>query len=316
VSFGETFQGFDEAAFAAFETRKWTSNLFNIERMKVRDQLRALGAGLDPELSRGRAFHVDVTNHAPTILNGKKVNELVLYFTRTEEQQRSLAPVLDRRISLPDQIADSGEHHRHATLGVRVSSGGVEVGLMLRSTAWVDVMNLLNRVRKTEEAEELARAVRRLPAGSFVRVAPGREIPAAEFEAPEARAFEEAVLNDAFLILFGRRIPADDVIASGAGFAALCRDVLVACLPVWDYVAWRPASNYLMDDSTRATKDTPTISSDGSIVDYSPGTKVRLVDGVFAGRQGVVTEVDSKGLVRVVIGKVTVRTDTRSVRAV
>ena len=43
---GESFRGFEARAFEAFEARKWASNVYNVERMAVRDQLRALGQAL------------------------------------------------------------------------------------------------------------------------------------------------------------------------------------------------------------------------------------------------------------------------------
>ena len=92
LGLGEGFKGFGSAAFLAFEPRKWTSNLFNMERMAVREQLRAIGTAIQPVVAADRAFAWDVTPHMPSVFNGKKVGELVLYFTRTAEQQKAIAP--------------------------------------------------------------------------------------------------------------------------------------------------------------------------------------------------------------------------------
>ena len=43
---------------------------------------------------------------------------------------------------------------------------------------------------------------------------------------------------------------------------------------------------------------------------------MRLVDGVFSGRTGVVIDIDAKGHVRVLVGKVAIRMDARQMRPV
>jgi len=317
LSFGEPFRGLDAGAFAAFEPRKWSSNVFNMERMRLRDQLLSVGHSLEAAVVADRRLRWDVTPHAPCVFNSKRVSELVLFFTRSEEQQKAIAPLLDARISLPDQISDAGEHHRNLFLGLRLDSEGVEAGLMCHSTAWLDVMNLLNRCRQPAEALELVRLVRSMPAGCGVRIGPSLEIPAPEFDVEHVKRLEESVLNETFLIRFGRALSPGDGTLAASSFVPFLRDLLPRLLPLWDFIAWRPASNYLvatLPGGAAAFKDAPVVSNDGSIIDYAVGSKVRLVDGVFSGRQGVVAEIDAKGHVRVLIGKVAVRLDARQVR--
>jgi len=314
VSFSDPFNGFDAAAFQAFETRKWSSNLFNIERMRVRDALRALGTSLEPALAALRPFAWEVTPYAPSVFNGKRVSEMVLYFTRTAEQQRAITPLLDARIALPDQISNAGEHHHHVTLGVRIDADAVEAGLMMHSTAWLDVMNLLNRTRGADEAQDLVHLVRRLPEGTRFRLAPDRDVACADFLPEHLRALEEAVLNEQFLVRVGRVFAPGDPALAGASFAPLCRGLLTTLVPMWEFVAWRPASNFLATE--KGTKDAPTVTSDGSLVRFGAGSKVRLVGGLFDGRTGVVTDIDPKGTCRVQVGRVTVRTEVRALQAV
>lgn len=317
MSFGEPFRGLDAEAFAAFEPRKWTSNVYNMERMRLRDQLLSVGTALEAALVHDRHLRWDVTPHAPCVFNGKKVSELVLYFTRSEEHQKAIAPLLDARITLPEQISDGGEHHRHLFLGVRLTHEGAEAGLMCHSTAWLDVMNLLNRCRQPSEANDFVRMVRSMAPGCSARVAPDLEIPAAEFDVEHVKRLEEAVLNESFLIRFGRCMLPGDPLLAASTFVPTLRDLLSGLLPLWDFMAWRPASNFLVAASPSGAahlKDSPVLSRDGGIVNFGVGSKVRMVDGVFGGRTGVVAEVDAKGHVRVLLGKVAVRVDARQVR--
>lgn len=311
MSFATRFTGFRAEAFAAFEPRKWSSNLYNLERMAVRDQLRALGTLAQGWLQPNRPLVWEVTPHVPSIFNGRKVQELVLFFSRTEAEKKAILPLLDSRLSLPEQISDAAEHHRHVTLGVRICLEAVEVGLMLHSTAWLDVMNLLNRCRNPLDRSQFLAMVHSLPAGCVVRVAPDRVISASDFGGTDLAILEEAVLNETFLILFGRPFEAGSPLLRSESFLVPCREVLTAALPLYEFIAWRPSSDYLgMAEEGRRLRS----AGEAVVADLPVGTRVRVTDGPFADRQGVIIEVDRKGFVKVLIGKVTIRMQGRSVR--
>jgi len=311
--FDEKFEGFDERAYSAFEERKWSSNMFNMERLAVREQMKALGSLIHQGLSGDYGFFWDVTPHTPSVFNAKSVSELVLFFTRNQDEQRAIVPLLDSRISLPDQISDAGEHHRHATLGFRIDQQGCEVGLMLHSTAWLDVMNLLNRCRVPFERATFVERVRTLPAAVFFRFSSKEEIPASEFNGGHVDRLEEEVLNEEFLIFLGVRFDADDGEPKSGGFSGTCLEVLGALLPIWEYVAWKPASDFLevAEESKRLRS-----AGESGTADLAVGHKVRVSSGVFAGRDGIIQDMDHKGFVRVLVGKVSVRTDGRSLQIV
>ncbi len=311
MSFALHFKGFGPEAFAAFEPRKWSSNLFNLERLAVRDQLRALALSVEGALKADRPLAWNVTPHTPSIFNGRKVRELVLYFTRTEAEKKAVLPLLDSRLSLPEQLSDAAEHHRHVTLGVRVTADGVEVGLMLHSTAWLDVMNALNRCRNPLDRGQFVALVRALPSGSLARIGPDAVVPASEFSDAHIAALEEAVLNETFLIFFGQCFDASSEVTGSESFLHPCREALVAAIPLYEFIAWRPASDYLgVADEGRRMR----AAGEAEVFGLTVGARVRITEGPFVDRQGVVTELDHKGFVRVLIGKVTIRTHGRSVR--
>lgn len=313
MSFITRFTGFGPEAFAAFEPRKWSSNLYNLERLAVREQLRALGSSLEGAMRTGRPLAWAVTPHTPNIFNGRRVQELVLYFLRTEAEKKSILPLLESRIPLPEQISDAAEHHRHVTLGVRVTAEGVEVGLMLYSTAWLDVMNLLNRCRNPLDRSHFLALVRDLPTGSEVRVWPDRVIASAEFGAAHVEELEEAVFSETFLIFFGRRYERTSEAPRTESFLGECREVLVSASSLYDFVAWRPASDFLgLAEEGRRLR----AAGEAEVANLSVGLRVRVTDGPFADRQGVVVDVDHRGFVKVLVGKVTIRTQGRFVRPV
>lgn len=306
----DRFTGFESADFDVFEESKQRSNRFNMDRMRVRDRLNAIGVVANSLMPTNRAFRMDVSAHMPTIFNGKRVDEMVLFITRPEEQQRRIAPILDRQVALPDQIADAAEHHRNAFLGVRVNHAGVQVGLLLHSRAWLDVMNLLSRARDANEAKAFVDLCLRAGPSAKVVLGPGHSVAADQIRERDLSVLEDAILEDAFMIFVGWDFPAGNKAISEASFALSAAKKIVDLLPMWDFVAWRPTSNYLAT-ADESSSHVPSVSSDGTLVEFAIGDNVKLTGGVFAGRTGSIQDIDRKGKIKVMVGKVSVRIESR-----
>jgi len=248
----------------------------------------------------------------PSIFNAKSVREMVLYFTRTEAEKKAISPLLDKKISLPDQISDAGEHHRHVTLGVRVAQDGLDLGLMMHSWAWLDVMNLLNRCKESFELSKFLGELKTLPADLTFRVAPNVEVPVAEVTAEHLRQLEEAALNAPFVIRIGRHYDRSEATLRDAPFIQTCRQVLSALRPIWEFIAWRSVSDYL--DVAKEAKRAK-VAAEAAVSDIAVGSLVRITEGLFAGREGKVTDLNFKGNVKILLGKVTILTEGRSLKA-
>jgi len=318
--FGAPFAGFDAAALAVFEPRKQSSNQYNRERMGIRDALRELGEAAAPVLNRERTFSWDVSPHVPCLFNQHRVEEMVLFFSRTEEQRKAIGPLIDSRISLPEQVAGLAVHQQHLHLGVRVSLEGVEVGLMAHSRAWLDVMNLLNRCRHPSEAMELRHRIRMLPSDFRVRIAPDEYVLAGDFEETHLERLETSVLHESFRILAGHLSPPGNPEVMSQGLRSHVVETLTRLLPIWDFWAWRPSSNWLIPESQvpltvmgqeQPVRDVLRVSSGGGAVDFRVGDRVRIEAGILAGREAVVTEMDVRGQARLLVGKVALRVDAR-----
>jgi transcription antitermination factor NusG len=295
------FAGFDDKHFEAFEKRKWSSNLFNLERLAVKEELEALGAQITLPLER---FSREVTSHCPTILNGKNVSEMLIYYTRTEEERKAILPLLDSRIALPEQLSDPQEHHKHAILGVRISQSGVDTGFMLHSRAWVDVMNILNRCKKPEERARFVQMVNRLD-GTAV-IAPSVVLATKEFSSAHIEQMEEAVLNYDFTIFFGVSFGRDAKEPRSPAFASLVNKTLLSCLPIYDFALWRLSQDFLGTMGAKTAKE--------EVSRISVGAHVLVNEGPFANRAGVVTAIDNQGFARVLIGKITLKIGCSFVR--
>ena len=314
----EAFNGFDDAAFSAFQQKKRASNMYNMERMRVGELLNIVGDAAEKVLRQSDVtFARAVTPHTPSVFNGRQVAEMALYFTRTAEQKKAIAPVLDRKVALPDQISDAGEYHRHGFLGVLITEDRVDVGLMIHSRAWLDIMNLLNRCReKEEEAQRLVRLLHLMKAGAVVRLAPGREVPAAAFDAPMLNVIEGAVMNESFSFFVGYSFEPGDEVVRGRVFLDRTAEILGGMIDLWKFCMWKPTSNFLVSPKAADGQPQETVIDNGTVVNFHKGSTVRLSGGIFAGRTGVVQDMDAKGNVKVLVGRVTVRTESHLVRAV
>ncbi len=292
--------------------------MYNIERMKVGEALGQLGDIVERRLAAADVvFARAVTPHTPTVINGRRVAEMALYFSRTDEQKRAIAPVIDRKVSLPEQISDSGEYHRNGFLGVLIRRDRIDVGLMIHSRAWLDVMNLLNRCReREEEASKLTRMLHLMKPGAVVRVSSDTVVPAARFDESMVARLEDAVMNESFTFFVGYSFAPDDPVVRRAGFADDVAEILSGLVDLWKFCAWKPTSNFLVSAATPASAAVPAVQDDGTVVDFSTGSRVKLTGGLFSGRVGVVQDMDSKGTVKVLIGRVTVRTESHFVQAV
>jgi len=323
--FGGPFAGFDAEALSVFEQRKQSSNQFNRDRMALREALRDLGEAAAVPLTRERSFSWEISPHVPCLFNQHRVDEMVLFFTRTEDQRKAVGPLIDSRFSLPEQVAGLAVHQQHLHLGVRLSQEGVEVGLMAHSRAWLDVMNLLNRCRQPSEALDLVHRIRTLPPDYRFRIGPDTWVDGPGFEESHLARLEQSVLNESFRILVGRVFAPGSPEVMAPNLRSQALETLTRLLPIWDFWAWRPSSNWLLPDSQvpsaasspgTAGRDIPRVSVGGGSVDFGVGDRVRIEAGILAGRDAIVAEVDARGQARVLVGKVALRIDARHLSAV
>jgi len=178
-------------------------------------------------------------------------------------------------------------------------------------------MNLLNRCReRDEETSKFVRMLHLLKPGAVVRISSDKVVPASHFDDSMLAAVEEAVLNESFTFFVGYSFAPDDPAVSSPAFATAAAEIIAGMVDLWKFAAWKPTSNFLVSPGVAATHEQPVINNDGSVVDYACGSRVRLTGGLFSGRVGVVQDMDSKGTVKVLVGRVTIRTESSMVQAV
>lgn len=309
--FFSSFVGFEEKDFTAFAPFKHSSNRFNLERMRVREKLEFLGKSIaGPVVQMAGKGKWGTSDHVPSVFNRRSVEDLSLYFTRSEEEQKIIAPFVDSRVSLPEQIKEAGEHMRNLNLYVRVWEHGVEVGIRCHSTAYVDVMNLLAGAR--EQKEELFNLLSGLPSELLVDFGDEKKREVKELSTQEIELLDARVMDEPFMIRIYRNFEPGETIVSGPDFKGKVQRILVALAPLYRFWLWTKDNDRLRIASEMSrTKES--VKEESKVL-LKKGESVRITSGLFKGKRGKILEEERKGMVKVLIGKVVVRLPVENLR--
>lgn len=339
------FDGFVAADFDAFEEKKWSSNRFNLERMRVRNKLQALETQINSRFeAAGVAIQSDVTLDHPTILNNKKVEAIWLTFSRTEEQRRTLSRFIEREISLADRVQDANPQHQHLHLGVRVGYEGVEVGLNMYRHAVLDVNNFVEKSSEVWEGENLRAIYGALPEDVWFSFGDGERRPASELLSMSAADLRARFDAGAECFSICRRYERDDALLLDAAFVDALLDGLNRLLPIYRYAVWQRENDFLsmqklLKEERRADRAVAAggqvkaqvahEQSSGASVPagrapkaaradrpLKKGDKVRVTSGLFHGKQGSVTDIDNRGRIKVFLGKLSVTLTAKELQRV
>jgi transcription antitermination factor NusG len=307
------FLGFGPEDFDAFEERKWSSNRFNLERMRAREKLCALADAVAPAAWLDRfGLERGVTHDHPTIFNHRRVTSQWVYFLRSQEDRRRLSAILDREHPLRRQIEDAAEHHMHALIGLELHLGGLDVFVGMHRTAWVDAKNLFQKVSDPYELERLMDLVRALPE-PFALSHPDGPVPAASVAPAHLEALQRSLTPEGATewLRLGVSLDRSDARLADPALTDVIGEVLLALGPVYAYAAWRPDNDQIsVKEQLRTEKKVRKARSR----DLTVGARVRVTGGLFAGREGQVAELDGKGAARIVMGPMSVKVAVRELQ--
>lgn len=309
------FSGFTTADFDAYQQKKWKSNVFNRERLEVKQKLTALGRELQGVMlgPDGSPLAVEASVEHPALWNHKQVEAQHLYFSRNEGQRKELDAIIDRGKSFASMIDDPTPLRNHLFLAVTLTEAAIELSLKLHPDARVDRENLERKCEDHFEAGKLVHLLQSLDGDFRAGITPDT-VPVAELD--EGKLLELAVSlgkpattpapllggGPQRLFYVGRAIARADALAAGPALLDTARAALLSLLPVYRFIAWSRDNDYLamretMQKEKQQKRQKGLAKNDG----------VRIIRGMFAGKAGVVQEVDAKGGLRVLVGKVAVK---------
>jgi hypothetical protein len=325
--------GFTAADFDCYEPRKWRSNVYNRERLEVKQKLLLLAREIAGPLqaSDGSLLHIEASVEHPALWNHKLVDCQSVYFSRNEAARKELDRIIDRQKPIASLLDDPTPQRNHVFLAVTLDHEALEVSLKLHPDASVDRQNLERKVADHFESERLIHLLAELPPGFRIGVTPDVR-PVADLTQRALNDFQRALraIVDslphggsagmglpalpgqapvAHLFYVGRALPRAEAQAlPPAGLAEWTQTALVQLLPIYHYIAWSRDNDFV---SMRQVLDKEKVVKRQR--GFAKNDPVRIVRGVLAGSTGVIQEVDAKGHLKVLVGKLSVKVDAADV---
>jgi transcription antitermination factor NusG len=293
------FTGFSAADFGAYEERKWSSNAFNLERMKVKDKVSHLLAVLQPltgELSQ------HMSEEHPSIMNAKRVDSQWLYYCRTQAEAQDLARFLEKTELKPDKIFNLAPQEKHASLALVIDQHNLNIGLMVHPGAWVDRKNFAAKLDNSWDRERLLQILSALP--TDIRIGFGDEtLPAREMEMAAFESLAEMLRNDERRFVCWRTLSAAEAQAQGGSFVDTLKETFAPLVALYQFIAWSRQNDQIqVGGQLQKVKAEQRKNS----TDFKIGDKVRVNGGLFAGKVGVISSIDTKQHVKVKVGPMSV----------
>jgi len=309
------FTGFTQADFDAYAPKKWKSNVFTRERLEVKQKLVQLSRELAGTVSAadGSPLTAEFSVEYPALWNHKQVESQHLFFSRNEGARKELDAIIDRQKSLASMIDDPTPQRNHLFLAVTLSHEALEVSLRLHPDAKIDRQNLERKCEDHFEREKLIRMISALPdyqVGVTPQLGAASELDETRLSALVAELLKPAppIGSPQHLLCVGHTIDRATSIAAGEGVLELAKNDMAALLPIYRFIAWSRDNDFVyMKEALQKEKQTKRQKG------LAKHDQVRIVRGMFSGKSGVVQEIDAKGGLKVLIGKLAIKVDIEDV---
>jgi hypothetical protein len=315
------FSGLTGADFDCYEPRKWKSNVYNRERLEVKQKLVALGRAASSGLlgSDGSPLHIETSVEHPALWNHKQVDNQSVFFSRHEASRKELDGIIDRGKPIATLLDDPTPQRNHLFLALILTHEALEVALRLHPDARVDRQNLERKIDEHYEAEKLIGMLTELSPGYHIGITPELgPLEAASLD-PEGLADIVAKLppggalhmpgQPPHLFHLGVQLPRSQALGHSADeLIDWVRGRLDEQGAIYRFIAWSRDNDYV---SMRQVLDKEkTVRRQKGL---QKGDRVRVVRGILSGKDGVVQEIDGKGQLRVLVGKMVVKVDAADV---
>jgi hypothetical protein len=248
-----SFTGFLAADFDAYTVEKWSSNMWNRQRLEVKQRAMVLGKEVAETLgAAGAALSLGASDEHPSLWNKKKVDCQWVFLWRNEDERKVLEAVVDRDRKLATTLLDPTPFHRHAFLTFRIDAEGLEIALKIHRSAWVDATNLRRKLQTAAGAAEMARLLAVLPDG--FRVGVGDESRASSLATPDLLGTLLARHQEGEWFFVSRRVPRDEAIAAGTPLAATVIADFEWLWPLYRFLAWSRDNDFVSIDEALAAE--------------------------------------------------------------
>jgi len=318
------FAGLTQSDFACYEPRKWKSNVYNRERLEVRQKLLALGQSCAGHLlgPDGAPLFLEASVEHPAVWNHKQVDSQSIFFSRNEAARKQLDGFIDRQKPISSLLDDPTPQRNHLFLGVTVLHESLDVVLKIHPDASVDRQNLERKLDEHYEAERLLGLLHELPEGFTIGVLPDQSALSADFSIEQLAEIMSALPPQSgaaggmlipgqpvHMFAIGTSQPAAQIVAMSTDEqAAWVTAQLTLLLPIYRFIVWTRDNDFV--SMAKVLDKEKTVRRQRG---FQKGDRVRIVRGMLAGKDGAVAEVDAKGLLKIIVGKMVIKIDASDV---
>jgi len=304
------FVPFTDADFDAFQRLKWQSNVFNRERLEVKEKFLALGRRLNPSLTArdGSLLEYEVSAEHPALWNQKCVRDQYLFFSRNKEARKDLDGIINKGRTMASLIEDPSPLRHHIFLSVMIDNSQLDVALKLHADAAVDRDNLCRKGQEFFNREKLLGLLQDLPAEFRVGLVGQEEHAPADLSDEILQSLLNSLPTADSWFTIHHSIPRQDSLALDSEFEEFARQRLILLMPLLHFIAWERDNDFV---SIRETLKEKKIQRESKGLQQND--HVRVVQGVFSGKRGKVEDVDTKGRLKVRIGTMVVKLKSQDV---
>jgi hypothetical protein len=309
------FEGFGADDYDAFVPKKWGSNAFTLERRATKAKLLDLGRSVlrvHPDIGL-EAMDLETTDDAPSIANGRKVQFVAAYFVRPEAVRSTIHDHLQTDLASAASLFQIALHQQHAHLFLRIDHEAFSVGARIPAKARADRVNVAEKFRLDWAHEEFRELLGALPEDTDFGF-DGRTAPARALTREAAADLAEGIENASASLVLQQRIPREDPVLSSPELEERLDELVPKFWRAFRFLAWAPDN----DHSRLATAIEEQVQKEKKHKPrgLSPGTRVTILGGLFAGRGGYLAELDGKGKAKVMVGPVSVTVDVTELKPV
>lgn len=297
------FAGLTQQVFDAYAPEKWASNVYNLPRMRGKDQMLALCDAVQSHL-REELLGLDraASDEVPNLSNHKRVDAQWVFWFRDKPARDALASFLEKTPLDEAVIFNIAPQDKHVTLAVILKQHEVWVGLRIAPGAAVDRRNLAAAMGKQWQRENFIALLADIPEGATTGM-DGALVPTPEESVASLDRLVHELGDKERAWQVGHSITAEDAMSLGVELADHLARWLGALVPIYRYVAWTRDNDHI--DVGRQLHEEK-IQKRKQATGYHVGDKVRIVSGLFSGKTGIVQDIDSRAQVRVRVGKMSV----------
>ena len=229
------YDGLSEPDFDVYRSECWSSNRFNLQRMKTKEKVSSLAKSLS-SMFDAADFHMESSSEIPSVWNGRCVKDQWSYWLRNPNAQRQLQPILAKRLDLATRIKAPADHLKHVLLCVRLDHESLAVGLRLSRYASVDLANLLSRAQS--DPDTFAKAVE---AVSDHVLFDGEAVS----EGALLRGATELQVEDREWLDLVHVIPRDAILDGATDVVEAVGQSARSLLPLMRFILWSPTNDHI-----------------------------------------------------------------------